>query len=95
MNPNHIQKTKNLYKISNYWIYYSSQAQREYLPPELKYLPEFDVAEISRTLNLEKVTVFCLGVIFYRVFLLMDEKEFFEENGSFRNLEKIESKEIK
>lgn len=76
MNTKHILKSNNLYKLSNYWLYHSSQSENEYLPPELKYLSEFEISEISRIINLEKVVVYCLGIVFLRVILLIEDEEY-------------------
>jgi hypothetical protein len=67
------------------------------LAPELKYLNEFDISEISRTLNLEKVVVYGLGIIFYRVYLMIGEKEYLEqvEKGQKPDLQKIKNEDIK
>lgn len=46
------------------------------MPPEIKYLSEFDVSEISRTTDMEKIAVYSLGIVFLRILLLIDENEF-------------------
>jgi hypothetical protein len=60
-------------------------------------LSEFDLSEISRTLNMEKVVVYCLGVIFLCVCLVLDENDFKKEseNGLEKIIDRIKNDQFK
>jgi hypothetical protein len=46
--------------------------------PEIEHMEEFTLLDLSRKFDLEKLVTYSLGICMLRLYLLLDEKEFFE-----------------